>query len=226
MLHRLRTAVKHRVPVRVHGLAKAAVLKPVALALRGDRVACSCCGRRYRRFLEYPSLFCPWCSSFERHRFLCLYLERHPELLTGRRSVLHVSPEPCVQRLLRNAGLDDYLSIDLEYRLAMRKMDVTDLRLEGERFDLVVCSHVLDAVEDLERALAEIRRVLKPDGLALFQTPAIPRDAPPRFAESLRSAGFEVDVVVARELGLELVERHGVIADEELYVARKPRAAT
>jgi SAM-dependent methyltransferase len=220
MLHRFRVTLKRRVPERAHGLLKAAILRPAALALRGDCVECPCCERRYRRFLDYPSRFCPGCSSFERHRFLCLYLGKHPELLADRRSVLHVSPEPCLTRLLRSAGLTDYLSIDLDYRLAMRRMDVTDLQLESERFDLVVCSHVLDAVAELGRALGELRRVLRPGGLALFQTPAIPRDAPPRFEESLRAAGFEVETVVARELGDAAGARHGIDADEHLYLAR------
>ena len=47
-------------------------------------------------------------------------------------------------RLLRpGPGIQDYLSIDLDYRLAMEKMDVTDLQLPDDRIDVVVCSHVL-----------------------------------------------------------------------------------
>ncbi len=213
-------------PVALHGPAKALVLRATALALRGGNVECPCCGRRLRRFLEYPSLFCPGCSSYERHRFLCLLVERDPELLHGRRSALHVAPEPSVKPLLDRAGVEDYLSIDLDYRLAMQKMDVTDLKLPDDRFDLVVCSHVLIEVPEQRRAIAELLRVLRPGGIGLFQTPVTAQRVPPELRHELEAAGFEVDVYTARELGEHLIERHGLIADEELYVGTKlPRTA-
>jgi 2-polyprenyl-6-hydroxyphenyl methylase / 3-demethylubiquinone-9 3-methyltransferase len=37
-------------------------------------------------------------------------------------------------------------------------------------FDVVVCADVLEHVEDLQRVLSEIRRVLRPDGIFLFDT--------------------------------------------------------
>ena len=221
MLHRLRFAVKPLVPVGLHGFAKALAMRAAALALRGDNVECPCCGRRFRRFLEYPTLFCPGCSSYERHRFLCLYVERHPGLLRGRRSALHVAPEPCLKPLLDGAGIDDYLSIDLDYRLAMERMDVTSLRLPDDHFDLVVCSHVLIEVPDHERGIAELRRVLRPGGIGLFQTAVTAQRVPPVLRDELVAAGFVVETVSAAELGPELVARHGLIADEELYVATK-----
>jgi SAM-dependent methyltransferase len=222
VLHSLRVAAKRLFPGSTHGLAKAVVLRAAALALHGDGVECPCCRRRYRRFLQYPSLFCPGCSSFERHRFLCLYLGGHLELLAGRRSVLHVSPEPCIERLLRGHGFAEYLSIDLEYRLAMRKMDVTKLEFGDGSFDTVVCSHVLDAVADLPRALSELNRVLEPGGLALLTTPAIPRDTPERFAQSLREAGFDVEVLTAAEAVSDAeARRYGIDRAETLYAARR-----
>ena len=199
-------------------------MRATALALRGDAVECPCCGGRYRRFLDYGSLFCPGCSSYERHRFLCLLVERRPELLRGRRSALHVAPEPSVNPLLDRAGVEDYLSIDLDYRLAMEKMDVTDLQLPDDRFDLVVCSHVLIEVPDHRRALAELFRVLRPGGIGLFGTAVTAQRVPPVLRDELAATGFEVETFTAGELGPELVERHGLIAEEELYVGTKPAA--
>jgi SAM-dependent methyltransferase len=222
LLHRLRLAVKPLVPVALHGPAKALAMRATALALRGDGVECPCCGGRYRRFLDYGSLFCPGCSSYERHRFLCLLVEGRPDLLRGRRSALHVAPEPSVKPLLDRAGVEDYLSIDLDYRLAMERMDVTDLPLQDDRFDLVVCSHVLIEVPDERRALAELLRVLRPGGVGLFQTAVTAQRVAPVLRDELQEAGFEVETLTAGELGPELVERHGLIAEEELYVATKP----
>ena len=38
-------------------------------------------------------------------------------------------------------------------------------------FDIVIANHVLDKVYNLDAALSEINRVLKPDGIAILQTP-------------------------------------------------------
>jgi SAM-dependent methyltransferase len=215
VLHRLRLAVKPLVPVSLHRAVKRLVLSLTAVALWGRRVTCPCCGRSFRRFLRYPALFCPGCSSYERHRFLCLVFDERPELLAGRRNVLHVGPEPCIRRWIE-PRVADYLSIDLDPRRAMRAMDVTALELPDGSFDLVVCSHVLEEVADRDAAVREIGRVLEPGGLALFGT-AVPLQ--PELEERLDRAGFEVEALTAGDVGAETVERHGLIPDERLYLA-------
>ena len=226
MLHELRVRLKPLVPTRLHGAAKAVASRIARLWLSGSRVLCPCCGRRFRRFLRYPApaLYCPGCSSYERHRFLWLVLERRSELLGGRSSVLHVAPEPSIQRALARAGIDDYLSIDLEYRLAMQRMDVTDLDLADDRFDLVLCSHVLELVPERQRAVSELHRVLKPGGVALFQFQVEAQD---ELAAELADAGFDVSALVAEEeLDAQLLVRCGLIAEEKIYVSTKPARAS
>ena len=65
----------------------------------------------------------------------------------------------------------DYLSVDLESPLAMSRMDVTNLDLPDQAFDVVLCSHVLEHVPDDRAAMRELARVLRPDGIAILQTP-------------------------------------------------------
>jgi ubiquinone/menaquinone biosynthesis C-methylase UbiE len=52
-----------------------------------------------------------------------------------------------------------------------RPMDITQLPFGAGSFDLILCSHVLEHVPDDRQALSELRRVLRPDGLALLQHP-------------------------------------------------------
>jgi len=220
VLHRLRFGVKRLLPVALHSAAKRAMLAATAVALRGDSVECPCCGRTFRRFLAYPGLFCPGCSSYERHRFMWLVFERRPELLAGREGVLHVGPEPCVVRILERAGVAGYLSIDLIPGRAMRAMNLTNLDLPDDSFDLALCSHVLDEAENRDddrlRALTELRRVVRPGGLALFGT-MVPLQE--RLEARLARAGFDVEILVAGELGPDAVRRYGLLADERLYLA-------
>lgn len=48
--------------------------------------------------------------------------------------------------------------------------DSCNLAFEDETFDVVIASNVLHLLFDPEKSLAEIRRVLKPDGIAILPT--------------------------------------------------------
>jgi len=54
---------------------------------------------------------------------------------------------------------------------AILQGDVRELPLDDDSFDVVVCFETIEHVEDGERALAEFRRVLRPDGLLLVSSP-------------------------------------------------------
>lgn len=51
------------------------------------------------------------------------------------------------------------------------KMDATDMDFKENTFDLVICSDVLEHVND-SRTVKEILRVLKPNGVFIFSVPA------------------------------------------------------
>jgi len=55
----------------------------------------------------------------------------------------------------------------------IRSEDITHLSYKSNSFDLVLHSEVLEHVYDVGKALAECRRILKPDGVCLFTTPLI-----------------------------------------------------
>ena len=198
-LHGIRERLKPLVPRRVRRQVNRATFAVVGVALRGDAVHCSCCGRSYRRFVDYPSAYCPGCGAYERHRLLCLYLDRHRELLGG--DVLQVGPEAAV--IARYAGdVHSWLSVDLDpaHPLADRVMDVMDLALEDASVDLVLCAHVLDIVADRDVAVRELHRVTRPGGTALIQSPRsdFPK-GPDEYAARLSAQGFGVTVVLLPE---------------------------
>ena len=68
----------------------------------------------------------------------------------------------------------EYTSIDLDSPIAMHAMDVTDLRYDDDRFDVILCSHVLEHVVDDRKAMREFLRVLRPGGWAIIQSPVRP----------------------------------------------------
>lgn len=51
------------------------------------------------------------------------------------------------------------------------RLDITDMNLEDNFFDVIICNHVLEHIEDDRKAMSELFRVLKPGGEAILQVP-------------------------------------------------------
>ena len=144
------------------------------LGHRGSAVSCPICGHSFDRFRDdwnRPNALCWRCGSHERHRALWLYLERHPSLLRDARSLLHFAPEWCLEHRLREVDGLRYVTADLRPGLAELVLDITQLELPDEAFDAILCSHVLEHVEDDRAAMRELFRVLVPGGWAIVMVP-------------------------------------------------------
>ncbi len=225
----------------------------LARRLPGRRVTCPCCGGRFLRFIpgwggQIHS--CPVCGSHERHRVLWLYLRDRTPILHEELAVLHWAPEPGLERNLRTLPNLRYTTADPEPDWgAMAQMDITYIQADDDTYDVILCSHVLEHVEDDTAALHELLRVLRPGGWAIllvpidrsrattYEDPAIvaPADRERAFGQAdhvrfygadfpdrVAAAGFEVTVDRwAESLDADLTRRYG-LAPEELYVCRKP----
>ena len=97
-------------------------------------------------------------------------------------------------------------------------MDVHELTFPDESFDAVVALHVLDAVADQPRALAELHRVLRHGGVAVLQ---VPIDHQPQLAARLTETGFETRALSGADMGSVAVARHGLIAEERTYAGEQ-----
>lgn len=51
------------------------------------------------------------------------------------------------------------------------ELDIQDLFLQDSTYDVIICCHVLEHVEQDEKAIHELYRVLKPQGFAILQVP-------------------------------------------------------
>lgn len=68
-------------------------------------------------------------------------------------------------------GMVDHLRQNYMGRgMSVRKIDISDIPFEDETFDLVIANSMLYHVKDIDRALSEVRRVLKKDGLFYCST--------------------------------------------------------
>jgi SAM-dependent methyltransferase len=135
---------------------------------------CSVCGYRGRfQAAGRPRRIdarCPKCGSAERIRLLALWLQRHGQTLQEAEA-LHFAPEPGLAKMLK-ARIGRYRSADITPGRADMVLDIEAIEMPETSLDCVVCSHVLEHVDD-RKALAEIYRVLKPGGVALIMLPVI-----------------------------------------------------
>ncbi|MFC4002993.1 class I SAM-dependent methyltransferase [Prauserella oleivorans] len=80
----------------------------------------------------------------------------------GVREVLAAEPSAAMRERLRDAAAKAQVPVEIVDATAER------LPFDDASFDAVVCGLVLCSVADLDQALAEIRRVLKPTGRLVF----------------------------------------------------------
>ena len=221
------------------------------IAYFGWRFRCPVCGSRLRYLLPdvpHPNGICPVCRAHKRHRVAWLYMMRQTGLCDGNaKRVLHFAPEPELAQRLRAIKGVEYLSADSDPKKAMVKADLQQLQFPDGSFDIVLCSHVLEHVDDDRRAMRELRRILRTRGWALVQVPMWdkPTDEDPtitdpaerarRFwqpdhvrlygpdiADRLQAAGFAVRVVQAGQfLTAEDLAVTATTADETLFICSK-----
>jgi len=111
---------------------------------------------------------CPYCGAFERHRLQYLAIR---DVLrsrdTSRMRMLHLAPEPCLRPVfLRQFG--QYDTADLTMEDVDCNVDIRTLPFRDASYDFVMASVVLDYIPDDGTAIKEVRRVLKPNGVAIL----------------------------------------------------------
>jgi SAM-dependent methyltransferase len=82
-----------------------------------------------------------------------------------------ISPEPSLTAFIRSKGLKSYKTCDLFKPDVDLRIDICNIELPDQSFDLVLCLHVLEHVPDDRKAMSELRRILRPSGMAIIMVP-------------------------------------------------------
>jgi SAM-dependent methyltransferase len=151
---------------------------------RSPRVECNVCGWKGKRFLTHCGAgyvnydaFCPRCMCYPRHRgfaeLLGRGIEKELDALRakgGRR--IFFAPEPGMKSILSRhvSGLEG-VDIRRINDLVVHVEDIQELSFPTASVDFFSCFHVVEHVPDPDAALSELARVLKPDGLGIFNVP-------------------------------------------------------
>ena len=229
------------------------------IIFKGEKRFCPVCDSRIRKFYTYffpphikigprPDAVCPVCGSIERERLLWLYLEEYTNFFKSpRKKILHIAPEVVLCDRIRKNEFIEYLSADLDPAVAMICMDLTDIKMNDNIFDVIICNHVFEHIQDHEKAMSEVYRILRPEGWAILQVPILgeltfedPTATTPEarekiygFAEHVRgygkdykdfliAAGFSVKVDgFVKKLGDKTVKYMGLPESEDIYFCTK-----
>ncbi|WP_025742921.1 class I SAM-dependent methyltransferase [Aquimarina pacifica] len=227
----------------------------ISLFLKGNTYTDPIDGKSFSKFLPYgygtqrDNVLSPSTLSLERHRLLWLYLKNETDFFTKPSKVLHFAPEQAFYKRFRKLPHLDYTTTDLNSPLADIKADICNLPFEDNTYDIIFCNHVLEHIPDDTKAMQELYRVLKPNGMAILQIPqelerettfeddsiTDPKERAAIFGqydhvrvygrdyfEKLRSIGFRVNEVdYTNTLPKEKVTKYCLAQDEILPVCYK-----
>tara|TARA_B100000900_G_scaffold373644_1_gene354335 strand:- start:3324 stop:4091 length:768 start_codon:yes stop_codon:yes gene_type:complete len=230
-------------------------LRIFSLFLRGNKFEDPINGKTYRKLLPYGRLkprenaIAPDSLSLERHRLMWLFLKNKTNFFTDNLKFLHIAPEYCFIKIFKGMKNLDYLTADLISPWADVKMDVHDIPFEENTFDVVICNHVLEHVDDADKVMKEFYRVMKSGGWGIFQVPidynnsvtiedrsvTDPRERERLYWQSdhlrlfgrdygdkLTAAGFKVtESNFINEIDPKLVERYALDKNEIVYYCQK-----
>ena len=153
-------------------------VKPILkILMYGNKFTDPIDGNTFRAFLPYGynkirnNVLSPSTYSLERHRLLWLYLKNETSFFKAKLKVLHFAPESALMNQFKKLKNLSYDTIDLNSPIADIKADICDLPFLDNSYDFILCNHVLEHIVDDNKAIRELYRVLKKNGVGVFQVP-------------------------------------------------------
>jgi len=139
---------------------------------RGRNYQCVVCQKKLDKFIQLADgdKLCPRCGSLSRARRLWTIVKQ--KITKPGVTILDFSPSRSLYRALKKNTAISYVSTDISGDfMSDFQYDITAIDAAAECYDLILCYHILEHVEDDRSAMRELYRVLKKGGTCLVQTP-------------------------------------------------------
>ena len=172
MYNRIKKLLKALIPKRIlfkYELKFRAVLYQF---YKGDNFQCNVCDKKLSKFIHLADedKLCPRCGSLSRTRRLFQLL--NTAFLKEGINVLDFSPSRSLYRVFKKTAGIRYTSTDISGDfLSDFQYNIKDLHIENDTYDLIICFHILEHIDDDNKAMQEIFRILKKSGTCIIQTP-------------------------------------------------------
>lgn len=145
----------------------------LALFYKGKKHKCNICEFEMTKFISIKNndKLCPKCGSLSRTRRLYDILQKE---FSNKKdiTVLHFSPPKSIRKALKRNTNINYITSDF---LGEFKSDVAynieNIASKNNSFDYIICYHVLEHITNDTKAMSELYRVLKTNGICYIQTP-------------------------------------------------------
>ena len=196
-------------------------------------------------------------GSLERDKFSIMIFHRKiPQIFEKNCKFLHFAPEKNLYKIFNNQENIDYYPVDInpkrykKNKINIReKVNMENIPYEDNTFDFIYNSHVLEHVPDDIKAMGQLRRVLKEDGICLVTIPLfnIPKTLENEeyntpelrlkhygqknhlrkygndFKNRLESVGFDVEEVEPKDIENNINKRKilGLNENEKFFICKK-----
>lgn len=182
--------------ININFLFRFVLLHIKAIFNSGKKYCCPLCNQWFNDFLAagsnaevilrmevigsgYRKHLCPYCFSKDRDRASFLYIKNVVNQRKSPYFLLHIAPEPQLGKQLMEHPLVKYVSGDAYLANYTKKdfseetlhLNVLNLPFDTDSFNIIICNHVLEHIEDDDKAIREIFRVLAKNGFAILQVP-------------------------------------------------------
>jgi predicted SAM-dependent methyltransferase len=200
--------------------------------------------------MNFGDYLCPACEATDRDRLYAVYLKDYLESSTGNVDLVEFGPTPQLSNFIKGFANVKYRSADLYRELADDVVDLTNMTAyRDESFDFVICSHMLEHIDDDEAASRELFRILRKGGKGIvmvpidlslkenYEKPEVVTDegrwkhfgqfdhvrlySKAGFIGLLEDAGFDVEQLGVEHFGKEVFKKAGVHDRSVLYIVTK-----
>lgn len=162
--------IKKMIPKKIINDNREILRKIVSLFYMGNKYQCNICDFKMSRFiiLKNSDVLCPKCGSLARTRQLWSFVKDKIE----NKTILHFSPPLSLKTKMELIDNIKYITSDYEGEFeAAKKLDIEAINEPSETYDLVICYHVLEHVQNDIQAMKELKRIIKSGGECIIQTP-------------------------------------------------------
>ena len=142
----------------------------LSLFYTGNSFQCTVCDFKMSRFitLKNNDKLCPRCGSLARTRRLWEFIEPKAKDV----KILHFSPSKSIKTRLASLKNVSYVTTDYAGEFeAMKRLNIEAIDEPDNQYDIVICYHVLEHIENDLKAMQELFRITKSDGICIIQTP-------------------------------------------------------